>query len=77
MNACMHTQLLLSKKLTFSVSTDTHNRCGMYAVAVLVFVVIVALLGFFIHRLTKSGAAGWFSCLCVFSVCMSPSLHFK
>ncbi|XP_031172617.1 uncharacterized protein LOC116062164 [Sander lucioperca] len=40
----------------------THNRCGMYAVAVLVFVVIVALLGFFIHRLTKSGAAGW---LCI------------
>ncbi|XP_028438745.1 uncharacterized protein LOC114558745 [Perca flavescens] len=40
----------------------THNRCGMYAVAVLLFVVIVALLGFCIHRLTKSGAAGW---LCI------------
>uniref|UniRef100_A0A672YHS9 SEFIR domain-containing protein n=1 Tax=Sphaeramia orbicularis TaxID=375764 RepID=A0A672YHS9_9TELE len=42
----------------FCVS-DTHNRCGMYAVAALVFVVIVTLLGMFIHRLTKKGAAGW------------------
>ncbi|XP_038579516.1 interleukin-17 receptor E [Micropterus salmoides] len=40
----------------------THNRCGMYAVASLIFVVIVLILGIFIHRLTKSGAAGW---LCI------------
>ncbi|XP_044067908.1 uncharacterized protein LOC122883385 [Siniperca chuatsi] len=40
----------------------THNRCGVYAVAALIFVVIVSLLGIFIHRLTKSGAAGW---LCI------------
>nr|XP_046253351.1 uncharacterized protein LOC124063592 [Scatophagus argus] len=39
----------------------THNRCGFYAVAVLIFVVMAALLGIFIHRLTKSGAAGWLS----------------
>uniref|UniRef100_UPI0037E85499 interleukin-17 receptor C n=1 Tax=Semicossyphus pulcher TaxID=241346 RepID=UPI0037E85499 len=38
----------------------THNRRGMYAVAALIFVIVVALLGIFIHRLTKSGAAGWF-----------------
>ncbi|KAK5894900.1 hypothetical protein CesoFtcFv8_011544 [Champsocephalus esox] len=38
------------------------DRCGMYAVAALVSVVIVALLGMFIHRLNKSGAAGW---LCI------------
>ncbi|XP_026188942.1 interleukin-17 receptor E [Mastacembelus armatus] len=37
----------------------THYRCGLYALAALVFVVIVALVGIFIHRLTKSGAAGW------------------
>uniref|UniRef100_A0A8C4EII0 Interleukin 17 receptor E n=1 Tax=Dicentrarchus labrax TaxID=13489 RepID=A0A8C4EII0_DICLA len=37
----------------------THNRCGIYAVAALIFVVIATLLGIFIHRLTKSGAAGW------------------
>nr|APM87157.1 interleukin 17 receptor E [Larimichthys crocea] len=40
----------------------THNRYGMCAVAVLIFVVIAALLGIFIHRLTKGGAAGW---LCI------------
>uniref|UniRef100_A0A3B4T6K8 Uncharacterized LOC111217401 n=1 Tax=Seriola dumerili TaxID=41447 RepID=A0A3B4T6K8_SERDU len=40
----------------------THNRCGMYAVAALTLVVIIALLGIFIHRLTKSKAADW---LCV------------
>ncbi|XP_070767040.1 uncharacterized protein [Enoplosus armatus] len=40
----------------------THNRCGIYAVAALIFVVVVALLGIFIHRCTKSGAAGW---LCI------------
>ncbi|KAK9514863.1 hypothetical protein VZT92_025549 [Zoarces viviparus] len=39
----------------------THNRCGLYAVAALVFLVIVALLGIVIQRLTKSGAAGWLS----------------
>lgn len=38
----------------------------MYAVAALVSVVIVALLGMFIHRLNKSGAAGWFNSLCAF-----------
>uniref|UniRef100_A0A3Q1IPJ3 SEFIR domain-containing protein n=1 Tax=Anabas testudineus TaxID=64144 RepID=A0A3Q1IPJ3_ANATE len=37
----------------------THNRYGMYAAALLIFVVMVALLGIFIHRLTRSGAAGW------------------
>ncbi|XP_042265800.1 uncharacterized protein LOC121896155 isoform X2 [Thunnus maccoyii] len=36
-----------------------HNRYGIYAVAALTFVVFVALLGIFIHRLTKNGAAGW------------------
>nr|XP_033485006.1 uncharacterized protein LOC117258322 [Epinephelus lanceolatus]XP_033485007.1 uncharacterized protein LOC117258322 [Epinephelus lanceolatus] len=36
----------------------THNRWGMYAVAALEFVVIVVLLGVFIHHLTKNGAAG-------------------
>ncbi|XP_059189069.1 interleukin-17 receptor C [Centropristis striata] len=40
----------------------THNRCGMYAVGALVFAVVVVFLGIFIHRLTKSGAAGW---LCI------------
>ncbi|XP_068585884.1 interleukin-17 receptor E-like protein [Cebidichthys violaceus] len=39
----------------------THYRCGMYAVAALVFVVLVALLGAVIQRLTKRGAAGWLS----------------
>ncbi|XP_071332724.1 interleukin-17 receptor E [Trachinotus anak] len=37
----------------------THNRYGMYAVAALILLVIIALLGIFMHRLTKSGAAGW------------------
>ncbi|CAK6957443.1 uncharacterized protein LOC121896155 isoform X2 [Scomber scombrus] len=37
----------------------THYRYGMYAVACLCFVVFVTFLGIFIHRLTKSGAAGW------------------
>ncbi|XP_041801870.1 uncharacterized protein LOC121612816 [Chelmon rostratus] len=40
----------------------THSRCGLYAVTALIFVVIATLLGVFIHRLTKSGAAGW---LCI------------
>ncbi|KAK5863795.1 hypothetical protein PBY51_000797 [Eleginops maclovinus] len=40
----------------------THDRCGMYAVAALVSMVIIALLGMFIHRLNKSGASGW---LCI------------
>ncbi|XP_032376889.1 uncharacterized protein LOC116692581 [Etheostoma spectabile] len=40
----------------------THNRHGLYAVAVLGFGIIVASLGFCIHRLTKSAAAGW---LCI------------
>ncbi|XP_056242002.1 uncharacterized protein LOC130175498 [Seriola aureovittata] len=40
----------------------THNRYGMYASAALTLVVIIALLGIFIRRLTKSKAAGW---LCV------------
>ncbi|XP_029912682.1 uncharacterized protein LOC115362755 [Myripristis murdjan] len=39
----------------------THRRYGMLAVAVLVFVVIVALLVILIHRLAKNGAAGWLS----------------
>lgn len=45
------------------VSTDTHNRYALYAVAALTSVVIATLLGTVIHRLTKSGAAGEFSCL--------------
>uniref|UniRef100_A0A8C3AEW5 Interleukin 17 receptor E n=1 Tax=Cyclopterus lumpus TaxID=8103 RepID=A0A8C3AEW5_CYCLU len=40
----------------------THNRWGVYAVAALVFVVIVALLGILTQRLAKIGAAGW---LCI------------
>ncbi|XP_029974525.1 uncharacterized protein LOC115408071 isoform X2 [Salarias fasciatus] len=36
-----------------------HNRRGMYAVAVLVFAVGVALLGIFIRSVVKSEAAGW------------------
>lgn len=40
------------------VSTDAHNRRGMFAVAALVFVVLAAFLGIFIHRLTKTGTAG-------------------
>ncbi|XP_070696289.1 uncharacterized protein [Pempheris klunzingeri] len=36
----------------------THYRCGMYAVAALIFVVVGALLGILMHRLTKVGAAG-------------------
>ncbi|XP_030277724.1 uncharacterized protein LOC115584441 isoform X2 [Sparus aurata] len=39
-----------------------HNRRGMFAVAALVFVVLAAFLGIFIHRLTKTGTAGW---LCI------------
>ncbi|XP_008286445.1 interleukin-17 receptor E [Stegastes partitus] len=34
------------------------NRSGLYAVAVLIFVTVVALMGIFIHRVTKSGATG-------------------
>uniref|UniRef100_A0A3Q4HWH1 SEFIR domain-containing protein n=1 Tax=Neolamprologus brichardi TaxID=32507 RepID=A0A3Q4HWH1_NEOBR len=37
----------------------THNRLGLYAVAVLIFVFAVASFGIFIHRATKRGAAGW------------------
>uniref|UniRef100_A0A3Q1FW25 Uncharacterized LOC110958467 n=1 Tax=Acanthochromis polyacanthus TaxID=80966 RepID=A0A3Q1FW25_9TELE len=37
----------------------THNRSGLYAVAALIFVAVVALMGIFIHRVTKSGTAGW------------------
>ncbi|GAA6216407.1 interleukin-17 receptor E-like isoform X3 [Lates japonicus] len=40
----------------------THNRCGIYATAAFILVVIIVSLGTFIHRLTKSGAAGW---LCI------------
>ncbi|AWP09935.1 putative interleukin-17 receptor E-like [Scophthalmus maximus] len=36
-----------------------HNRCGMYAMAALILVVFIALLGIFLHHLTRSGAAGW------------------
>ncbi|XP_010794220.1 interleukin-17 receptor E [Notothenia coriiceps] len=54
-----HPALLGRRILCPDYSSD---RCGMYAVAALVSVVIVALLGMFIHRLNKSGAAGW---LCI------------
>nr|XP_020466421.1 interleukin-17 receptor E isoform X2 [Monopterus albus] len=37
----------------------TRNRCGLYTVVALIFVIIIALLGRFIHQLTQSGAAGW------------------
>ncbi|XP_067448739.1 uncharacterized protein [Thunnus thynnus] len=60
-HASVHTCLLQSKqshRLLF-VFTDKHNRYGIYAVAALTFVVFVALLGIFIHRLTKNGTAGW------------------
>ncbi|KAF7664847.1 hypothetical protein LDENG_00161770 [Lucifuga dentata] len=40
----------------------THRRFGMFAVVALIIVVIVALLGIFIHHLTKNGSAGW---LCI------------
>ncbi|XP_071780640.2 uncharacterized protein LOC139931127 [Centroberyx gerrardi] len=40
----------------------THRRCGMLAVAALVFVVVVTVLGILIHHLTKKGAPGW---LCI------------
>ncbi|XP_076023139.1 uncharacterized protein LOC143013404 [Genypterus blacodes] len=40
----------------------THRRFGVFAVAALVCVIIVALLGIFIHRLTKNRGAGW---LCI------------
>lgn len=36
-----------------------HNRWGVYAVGVLVVVFIGILLGFFIHRASKRGIAGW------------------
>ncbi|KAM6981635.1 uncharacterized protein LKV04_012381 [Tautogolabrus adspersus] len=39
----------------------SHNRWGLSAVAALIVVVLIALLGIFIHRLTKIGAAGWIS----------------
>ncbi|XP_060912994.1 uncharacterized protein LOC132989400 [Labrus mixtus] len=39
----------------------SHNRWGICAVAALVVVVVIALLGIFIHRLTKIRAAGWIS----------------
>ncbi|XP_053281360.1 uncharacterized protein LOC128442805 [Pleuronectes platessa] len=35
------------------------SRAGLYVMAALILVFIFALLGFFIHRLTRSGAAGW------------------
>uniref|UniRef100_A0A3P8TC29 SEFIR domain-containing protein n=1 Tax=Amphiprion percula TaxID=161767 RepID=A0A3P8TC29_AMPPE len=37
----------------------THNRSGLYVVAALIFVAVVALMGIFIHRVTKSGTPGW------------------
>uniref|UniRef100_A0A3Q2Q6C5 SEFIR domain-containing protein n=1 Tax=Fundulus heteroclitus TaxID=8078 RepID=A0A3Q2Q6C5_FUNHE len=37
----------------------THNRWGVCAVGALIFLVICTALGFFIHRATKSGMAGW------------------
>lgn len=37
----------------------THRRSGLYAVAALTFVVVIALMGIFIQRVTKSGATGW------------------
>ena len=42
----------------FAFSTDTHNREGMYAVAVLVFVVVITLLGFFFYHFIKSVTTG-------------------
>ncbi|XP_037334144.2 interleukin-17 receptor E isoform X2 [Pungitius pungitius] len=39
-----------------------HHRHGLYAVAAVVFVVVVSFLGVLIRRLTKSGASGW---LCI------------
>nr|XP_019951503.1 PREDICTED: interleukin-17 receptor E-like [Paralichthys olivaceus] len=35
------------------------NRFGLYVMAALILVIIFALFGFFIHCLTRSGAAGW------------------
>lgn len=60
---CTHAKILQSLQSAkthclLCVSTDTHNRYGIYAVAALIFVVIVVSLGIFIHRLTKSGCAG-------------------
>ncbi|XP_068609505.1 uncharacterized protein [Brachionichthys hirsutus] len=53
----------------------THRRCGMYAVALLFAVIISTLMGIFIHRFIKSGAAGL---LCiqkpVLLVCSSEQL---
>ncbi|KAM4571276.1 interleukin-17 receptor C [Fundulus diaphanus] len=37
----------------------THNRWDVCAVGALIFLVICTALGFFIHRATKSGMAGW------------------
>lgn len=46
-------------RLTFSdISTDTHKRYALYAVVPLILVVIAALVGAFVHRLTKSEGAG-------------------
>uniref|UniRef100_A0A665TE53 SEFIR domain-containing protein n=1 Tax=Echeneis naucrates TaxID=173247 RepID=A0A665TE53_ECHNA len=39
----------------------THQRYGLYAVAALILMVFMALLGIFITRLTKRGAVGWWS----------------
>ncbi|KAL6119161.1 il17re [Pungitius sinensis] len=39
-----------------------HYRRGVYAVAAVVFAVVVSFLGVLIRRLTKSGASGW---LCI------------
>lgn len=44
--------------MAFCVYTDTHCRYALYVVAALILAVIAALLGTFIHHLTKSGAAG-------------------
>ncbi|XP_034027398.1 interleukin-17 receptor E [Thalassophryne amazonica] len=37
----------------------THQRCGMYIVAALLFAIIVALLGISIHGITSIQSAGW------------------
>ncbi|XP_068162346.1 uncharacterized protein [Antennarius striatus] len=53
----------------------THRRCGVFAAALLVVVIVSAMLGIFIHRVIKTGAAGW---LCapqpVLLVCSSDQL---
>lgn len=69
MPKCMHSHTTPTKQidpLQFLVSTDTHHRCGIYAVTALIFAAIVAFMGFCIYRLTKNGAAGWIFFLCLF-----------